>query len=44
MDLLKVDNVSKTYSSHKALDSVSLAVPEGTVYGLPGRMAQARPH
>lgn len=36
MDLLKVDNVSKTYARHKALDSVSLAVPEGTVYGLLG--------
>ena len=36
MDILTVDNVSKTYTGHKALDSVSLSVPEGTVYGLLG--------
>lgn len=36
MDILTVDNVSKTYTDHKALDSVSLSVPEGTVYGLLG--------
>lgn len=35
-DILKVDKVSKTYTNHKALDSVSLTVPEGTVYGLLG--------
>lgn len=35
-DLLSVHNVSKTYTGHKALDGVSLSVPEGTVYGLLG--------
>ncbi len=36
MDILKVENVSKAYSSHLALDNVSLSVPEGKVYGLLG--------
>lgn len=36
MDILKVENVSKAYSSHLALDNVSLSVPEGRVYGLLG--------
>lgn len=36
MDLLKVENVSKIYSGHTALDNVSLTVPKGCVYGLLG--------
>jgi len=36
MDLLKVDRVSKVYGSHRALDDVSLTVPEGKIYGLLG--------
>ncbi|MDE6394259.1 MAG: ATP-binding cassette domain-containing protein, partial [Duncaniella sp.] len=36
MDILQVDHVSKAYSGHKALDDVSLSIPEGTVYGLLG--------
>lgn len=36
MDILQVENVSKSYSSHLALDDVSLNVPEGQVYGLLG--------
>ncbi|MDE5904692.1 ABC transporter ATP-binding protein [Duncaniella sp.] len=36
MDILQVENVSKSYSSHRALDNVSLSVPEGQVYGLLG--------
>lgn len=36
MDILKVNNVSKRYTNHVALDDVSLSVPEGTVYGLLG--------
>lgn len=36
MDLLTVENVSKQYTGHKALDDVSLAVPEGSIYGLLG--------
>lgn len=36
MNLLEVNNVSKNYTGHKALDNVSLEVPEGTIYGLLG--------
>ena len=36
MDILQVENVSKAYSSHLALDNVSLNVPESLVYGLLG--------
>ena len=36
MDLLQVQNVSKTYGTHAALDDVSLTVPQGSVYGLLG--------
>ena len=34
--LLKIENVSKTYTGHKALDDVSLEVERGSVYGLLG--------
>ena len=34
--ILSVENVSKIFGSHRALDSVSLSVPAGTVYGLLG--------
>lgn len=36
MDILQVRNVSKSYSSHLALDDVRISVPEGKVYGLLG--------
>ncbi|MCM1070063.1 MAG: ATP-binding cassette domain-containing protein [[Clostridium] fimetarium] len=36
MDILQIENVSKSYTNHKALDDVSLAVPRGSVYGLLG--------
>ena len=36
MDSLSVETVTKAYSSHLALDDVSLSIPEGTVYGLLG--------
>lgn len=36
MNLLEVNSVSKQYSGHKALDDVSITVPEGKVYGLLG--------
>lgn len=36
MDILKVENVSKAYTSHLALDNVSLSIPQGKVYGLLG--------
>ena len=34
--ILKIENVSKSYTGHKALDNVSLEVPRGAVYGLLG--------
>ena len=34
--LLKIENVTKTYTGHKALDDVSLEVERGSVYGLLG--------
>lgn len=34
--ILKIENVSKTYTGHKALDDVSLEIPEGSIYGLLG--------
>ncbi len=36
MDILKVEGVSKQYANHKALDDVSLSIPQGSVYGLLG--------
>ena len=36
MNLLTVENVSKTYTGHMALDNISLEVPQGSVYGLLG--------
>lgn len=36
MDILQVENVTKAYASHVALDNVSLSVPQGCVYGLLG--------
>ena len=36
MDLLKIENITKTYSEHTALDNVSLTIPEGSIYGLLG--------
>lgn len=36
MDLLTVENVTKRYSAHTALDDVSLSIPRGSIYGLLG--------
>ncbi|MFM9943692.1 MAG: ABC transporter ATP-binding protein [Bacteroidia bacterium] len=36
MSLLQIIEVSKFYQTHKALDHVSLSVPEGSIYGLLG--------
>lgn len=36
MDILQVENVSKQFVGHKALDDVSLNIPKGKVYGLLG--------
>lgn len=34
--ILKIENVSKTYTGHRALDNVSLEIPRGSIYGLLG--------
>lgn len=34
--ILEVENVSKAYTNHLALDNVSIEVPTGTIYGLLG--------
>lgn len=36
MDILKVENLTKTYANHVALNDVSLSVPKGSIYGLLG--------
>lgn len=36
MSLLKVENVSKSYSEHQALTNVSMEIPEKTIFGLLG--------
>lgn len=36
MDALTVKNVSKRYTNHTALDSVSITIPEKSIYGLLG--------
>lgn len=36
MELLRVDNVTKRFANHTALDDVSLSIPKGSVYGLLG--------
>lgn len=36
MDVLRAENVSKTFTNHKALDDVNLAVPDQSIFGLLG--------
>ena len=36
MEILKIENVSKSFARHKALDDVSLSIPKGSIYGLLG--------
>ena len=36
MAILQLDNVRKTYQKHVAVDNVSFAVPEGSIFGLLG--------
>lgn len=36
MDILKIDNVVKTYDKHVAVNKVSFAMPEGVIFGLLG--------
>ena len=36
MDLIRIENITKRYSGHTALDKVSLSIPKGSIYGLLG--------
>ncbi len=36
MNILTVNNITKSYATHLALDDVSVAVPKGSIYGLLG--------
>lgn len=36
MSFFKAQNIVKTYANHKALDDVSIDIPEGAIYGLLG--------
>jgi len=36
MDILRTVNISKQFAAHKALDSVSITVPENSIFGLLG--------
>ena len=36
MELLKVENIVKEYSNHRALDDVSINIPKQSIYGLLG--------
>ena len=36
MDVLKVENITKAYANHIALNDVSITVPKGSIYGLLG--------
>src|SRR5215210_1229457 len=36
MSVLSIQNITKTYAAHKALDSVSIEIPEASVFGLLG--------
>ncbi len=36
MNLLEVKNVTKNYANHRALDDVSISIPQGKIFGLLG--------
>lgn len=36
MNILKIEGISKSFANHKALENVSLEIPEGSIYGLLG--------
>jgi len=36
MDIFSAQNISKQFSGHKALDKVSISIPEGSIFGLLG--------
>ena len=36
MNFIEADNIVKQYANHRALDGVSIRVPEGRIFGLLG--------
>ena len=36
MDLIRIENITKSFAKHTALNDVSLSIPEGSIYGLLG--------
>lgn len=36
MELIKIENITKRFAGHTALDDVSLSIPQGSIYGLLG--------
>ena len=36
MDLIRIENITKRFAGHTALDDVSLSIPQGSIYGLLG--------
>ena len=36
MDILQIKEVNKSFANHKALDNVSLTIPQGSIYGFLG--------
>ncbi len=36
MELLRIDDISKSYSNHQALSNVSMTIPKGSIFGLLG--------
>ena len=36
MDLIRIENITKRYAAHTALNDVSLSIPKGSIYGLLG--------
>ena len=36
MEIINIENVTKSYAAHVALDNITLNVPQGSVFGLLG--------
>ena len=36
MNVIEIENVTKTFGDHRAVDDLSLTVPEGSIYGFIG--------
>ena len=36
MNVIELENITKTYGTHKAVDDLTLMVPKGSIYGFIG--------